>query len=101
MSGNYGSTIDIRAARADLVVLLALPRWLCIWRLLIRSFKTRLLRQTWRLPRDCRAGPDWEPLRDYPAFLLYTWRFPVCPIAQPPSVSEQSPLVHRGGALIP
>lgn len=76
MSGNFGSTIHLRAARAELVVLLDLPRWLCIWRLLVRSFKIRGLRQTWRLPRDCRGGPDWEPLHDYPEFLLYTWRFP-------------------------
>ncbi len=76
MAGNFGSTIHLRAARADLVVQLDLPRSLCIWRLLVRSFKIRVLRQTWRLPRDCRGGPDWEPLRDYPEFLLYTWRFP-------------------------
>jgi hypothetical protein len=41
----------------------------------MRSVKIRLGRQVWRLPRECRAGPDWEPLRDYPAFLRYTWRW--------------------------
>ena len=75
LSGNFGSTIDIRAGEADLVVLLSLPPALCAWRLLLRSVKTRLGRQVWRLPRDCRAGPDWEPMRDYPAFLLYSLRW--------------------------
>jgi adenylate kinase family enzyme len=75
LAGNYGGTIDIRARRADLVVLLEFHPAKCVWRLLLRSLKIRALRQTWRLPRECRAGPDWEPLRDYPEFLRYTWRF--------------------------
>ena len=77
LSGNFGSGIGIRAQRADLVVLLELPRWLCLWRVLVRSLKIRLGRQIWRLPANCRAGPDWEPLRDYPEFLRYIWRFPM------------------------
>lgn len=75
LSGNFGSTIDIRAGRADLVVLISLAPVLCVWRLLLRSVKTRLGRQLWRLPRDCRTGPDREPWRDYPAFLLYALRW--------------------------
>jgi hypothetical protein len=75
LAGNFGSTIDVRADAADLVVLMSLPPALCVWRLLLRSVKTRLGRQVWRLPRDCRAGPDWEPMRDYPAFLLYSARW--------------------------
>jgi len=77
LSGNFGSGIGIRAQRVDLVVLLELPRWLCLWRVLVRSLKIRLGRQIWRLPANCRAGPDWEPLRDYPEFLRYIWRFPM------------------------
>ncbi len=76
LEGNYSSTIDIRGPRADLVVLFDLPRWLCAWRVIVRFFKIRFGRQIWRLPRNCQAAPDWEPLRDFPAFLLYIWRFP-------------------------
>ena len=75
LSGNFGSTVDIRARAGDLVVLLSLPPGLCVWLLLLRSLKTWLGRQVWRLPRDCRAGPDWEPMRDYSAFLLYSLRW--------------------------
>jgi adenylate kinase family enzyme len=76
IEGNYGSTIDIRAARTDLVVLFDLPRLLCVWRVIVRMFKTRFGRQIWRLPKHCQANPDWEPLRDFPEFLRYIWRFP-------------------------
>ena len=75
LAGNFGSTIALRARAAGLVVLMSLPPALCVWLLLLRSSKIRLGRQVWRLPRECRAGPDWEPLRDYPAFLRYTWRW--------------------------
>ncbi len=75
LAGNFGGTMAVRAARADLVVLFDLHPARCVWRLLLRTWKTRVLRQTWRLPRECRARPDWEPLRDYPEFLRYTWRF--------------------------
>ncbi len=57
-------------------MLFDLPRWLCTWRVIVRYFKIRLGRQVWRLPRNCQAGPDWEPVRDFPTFLLYIWRFP-------------------------
>ncbi|HJM89399.1 MAG TPA: shikimate kinase [Dehalococcoidia bacterium] len=75
LAGNFGSTVEIRAPAADLVVQMSLPPALCVWRLVLRSLKIRFGRQIWRLPRDCRAGPDWEPMRDYPAFLLYTARW--------------------------
>jgi hypothetical protein len=76
LEGNYGDTIDIRARRADLIVLLDLPRLLCCWRVIVRFCKIRFGRQVWRLPKNCQANPDWEPLRDFPEFLGYIWRFP-------------------------
>ncbi len=91
LAGNYGGTVDIRAERADLVVLMDLPRWLCVWRLVLRSLKIRVLRQTWRMPVNCRDGPDWEPVRDYPEFARYTWRFPD---VSRPRVLEQ---LHEAG----
>ncbi len=75
LAGNFGGTMPVRAARVDLVVLFDFHPARCVWRLLLRTWKIRVLRQTWRLPRDCRARPDWEPMRDYPEFLRYTWRF--------------------------
>lgn len=75
LSGNFGGTMQIRAERVDLVVLFDFHPARCVWRLLLRTWKIRVLRQTWRLPRECRVRPDWEPLRDYPEFLRYTWRF--------------------------
>lgn len=75
LAGNFGGTIELRARAADLVINMSLPPWLCVWRLLLRSVKILLGRQVWRLPRACRQGPDWEPLRDYPEFLLFTLRF--------------------------
>lgn len=75
LAGNFGGTMPVRAERVDLVVLFDFHPARCVWRLLLRTWKIRVLRQTWRLPRDCRMRPDWEPLRDYPEFLRYTWRF--------------------------
>lgn len=39
MDGNYGGTLDQRLATCDTVVLLDLPPWLCLWRLIRRRFR--------------------------------------------------------------
>jgi adenylate kinase family enzyme len=39
MDGNYGGTFDVRFARADTVVVLAMPRWLCLTRAMWRTFR--------------------------------------------------------------
>ncbi len=39
VDGNYGGTFDVRFARADTVVVLALPRLRCLIRALLRVFQ--------------------------------------------------------------
>lgn len=64
--GNYGGTIDLRLERVDAVIILALPRALCL---------RRVLRRTWRdYGRDIQAPGCRE--RIGPRFYLWIWRFP-------------------------
>lgn len=65
--GNYGGTFDIRFARADTVVVLALPRLTCVARALRRSLRNR--------GRDVQAAGC--PERVDTAFLRWVWRYPV------------------------
>ncbi len=39
MDGNYGGTMEIRMARADLIIFLNRSRWLCLYRVLKRRFQ--------------------------------------------------------------
>ena len=41
MDGNYGGTMDIRIARADTIIFLNLPVWLCLYRILKRWLQYR------------------------------------------------------------
>jgi len=36
IDGNYGGTLDLRLARADTLIDLEFPAWLCVWRILRR-----------------------------------------------------------------
>ncbi len=36
MDGNYGGTMDIRLKKADTIIFLDRPNWLCIWRIIKR-----------------------------------------------------------------
>ena len=67
MDGNYGGTFDVRFARADTVVVLAMPRWLCLTRALWRTLRNR--------GRDVQA--EGCPERVDLAFLRWIWRYPV------------------------
>ena len=56
--GNYHETLDLRVERADTVVVLDLPWWLCSGRALVRGF---------RMPDELPEGSTysrWERLRD-------------------------------------
>ena len=67
VDGNYGATFDIRFARADTVIVLALPRIRCAARVL------------WRITRN-RGRPVQAPgcpERLDPVFLRWVWRYPV------------------------
>ncbi|MHB1431316.1 MAG: P-loop NTPase family protein [Streptosporangiaceae bacterium] len=39
--GNYHATLDLRLGRADTVVFLDMPWWICAWRALVRGIRTR------------------------------------------------------------
>jgi adenylate kinase family enzyme len=72
--GNYYNSYDVRFDRADTVIVLSLPRRLCIRRVLLRvaknwhrdvqakgcpeHFDWDFLRWLWRFPRDVRPGLD-------------------------------------------
>ncbi len=68
MDGNYSGTIDVRLARADAVVLLDLPRSLCV---------VRVLRRWWRYRGTTR--PDVAagcPEAVSVEFLRWIWTYP-------------------------
>lgn len=70
IDGNYGSTMELRYAAADLVVFLDLPRTLCLWRVLRRHGKPR---------PDMKDGlVDEERLlsKDFREFLAFIWHYP-------------------------
>jgi len=68
MDGNYGGTLELRLARADTVIDLEFPAWLCVWRIL------RRIASSWgRVRPDMAAGcPEQFSFE----FLVYTARFP-------------------------
>jgi adenylate kinase family enzyme len=63
--GNYRETFDLRLPRADLVVILHTPRWLCLARVLARVvFASRRA----DLPEGCPEHWNWE-------LAAFIWRF--------------------------
>lgn len=71
MDGNFGGTLELRLSRADTVIDLQLPAWLCVWRLLRRIIssagKTRA-----DMAEGCPEHLDFS-------FLLFAARFPAGP----------------------
>ena len=68
MDGNYTSTIDIRLAHADTIIVLNMPRWLCFYRVLAR----RITYHNQTRPDmgvDCPERLTWE-------FLRFIWNYP-------------------------
>jgi adenylate kinase family enzyme len=68
MDGNYGGTLERRLARADTVIDLEFPAWLCVARIVRRAFRLR-----------GRVRPDMAegcPEQMSGEFLLYTATFP-------------------------
>ena len=68
IEGNYGGTMPLRLARADTVIDLDLPGWLCLTRVVRRSLAS------WGRVRPdmgsgCPERPNWE-------FFAYTATFP-------------------------
>ena len=68
IDGNYGGTLELRLARADTVIDLEFPAWLCVWRIL------RRVAGSWRRVRPDMANGCPEHLNL--EFLVYTATFP-------------------------
>lgn len=66
--GNYHETLDLRLERADTVILLDMPWWLCSGRALRRGF-----RKPGELPEGCHSS-TWRRLRDEWRLALRIWR---------------------------
>jgi len=68
IDGNYGGTMEMRLNRADTVIWLDMPRFLCTYRVLKRTF---LFRKRGRpdMPDGCDERFDWD-------FMKYVWNFP-------------------------
>jgi adenylate kinase family enzyme len=66
--GNYHETLDLRVERADTVVVLDLPWWLCTGRAFLRGF-----RMPDALPEGCDYSA-WQRLRDEWRLAGRIWR---------------------------
>ena len=64
-----GLAFDLTIARADTLVVIERPRWLCLWRVLWRSAFQRGGRRP-DLPEGCPEMFDWSLLRQ-------AWRWPI------------------------
>ena len=67
IDGNYGGTLSLRLTRADTVIDLDLPGWLCVARILKRVFQSRG-RVRPDMGEGCPEHMNWE-------FLFYTATF--------------------------
>ncbi|MEM7417242.1 MAG: adenylate kinase [Gemmatimonadota bacterium] len=57
MDGNYSGTLDVRMPRAQVVVLLDMSPWRCVWRVVKRRW---LDRERPDIPEDCDDQLNWE-----------------------------------------
>jgi adenylate kinase family enzyme len=64
--GNYRETFPLRLPRADAVIVLDRSRWLCLWRVLWRTYVRRGRRPD--LPDGCPEQVDWDLVK-------LIWRF--------------------------
>jgi len=70
MDGNYGGTLTLRLTRADVVVLLDLPVWQCVWGIFRRGLFER-----GRRPDLADGCEEQLPDRDFLWYVLtYKWR---------------------------
>jgi adenylate kinase family enzyme len=68
MDGNYGGTLERRLAACDTVILLDLPRTLCLWRIIVRSMRYRG-RSRPDMAEGCNERMTWE-------FVRWVWDYP-------------------------
>ena len=68
LDGNYGSSLDLRLPRAELIVFPDLNRWVCLWRAISRYVKNR-----GRVREDIAPGCPERIDRQH---LRYIWDYP-------------------------
>ncbi len=68
MDGNFGGTLDLRIAASDTVILLDLPRTVCLWRALKRAVRY-LGRTRPDMAEGCNEKIDLQ-------FLRWIWDYP-------------------------
>lgn len=67
IDGNYSGTMDIRVKRADLIIYLDMPRWLCLYRVI----KRRIMFHKKTRPDVHEGCPEKIDLE----FLQWVWNF--------------------------
>ena len=73
IDGNYANRLPQRLAQADHVIWLDYSRWLCLYRVLLRSFQARFLgKKRPDMAEQFRERFD----KDYLDFLQFVWTFP-------------------------
>jgi adenylate kinase family enzyme len=68
IDGNYSRTLELRIERADTVIFLDMPRWLCLYRVLKRRIQYHG-RTRPDLNKECPEQLDFE-------FVRWVWNFP-------------------------
>lgn len=74
IDGDYGATLDLRLAAADMVVVLDLPRTICAWRIVKRVLIYD--RGAGRARPDLAPGCPERFDGEFVGFLRYVWRYP-------------------------
>lgn len=59
MDGNYGSTLDMRIEKADTIIYLDCPTYLCLWRILKRTWDYYGTERP-DMPAGCKERFDFE-----------------------------------------
>ncbi|MGI8641048.1 MAG: DNA topology modulation protein [Pyrinomonadaceae bacterium] len=89
IDGNYSSTMEMRIAACDTVILLDVPRTVCVYRILKR---VALYKKGSRpdMAEGCDEKFDWE-------FIKWTWRYPK---RSKPKVEELLKRFENGKTII-
>jgi adenylate kinase family enzyme len=86
--GGYTSTYDLRLPRADTVIWLDRPRWLCVWRVITR-WLTHIGRTRADMGPGCPEKVDWAFIR-----FIWTWEKRKRPLLEA-ALAEHAPQTAR------
>ncbi|KQV81387.1 AAA family ATPase [Rhizobium sp. Root1220] len=68
IDGNNPKSLDLRLPRADIVLWVRVPRWLCLWSIVKRGFVYHGRTRPDMAPGCVEQMPDWQ-------FISYVWNF--------------------------